>query len=160
MRAKAKIMGGAVVLLFMAITFLPAQVAYAGAYDYLRNKVNAASAYVTNSSRYQTYVSPIVNSVSGQVANLGKYTGLWGVKPSLMPLNRSTLNKMFEVNPDPENGPLLRERKNSLGGSGSASSMMTSRTEYAVTNTSTNKTIKINESVFRSLVKNNRPKID
>ncbi len=138
MRTKEKIMGGAVVLL-LAITFLPMQGAYAGVTDYIRNKVNAATSYVTSSPTYKTYVSPTVNRISsnsvvsslrGQVTNLsntaGKYRGL-GAKSALI---------------RPENG-----------GRALAYIKMESRTEYSMTDTRTNKTIPINESVFRSLVK-------
>jgi hypothetical protein len=71
----------------LAITFLPVQEAYAGACDYLRNKVNTATSYVTSSSTYKNYVSPTVNRISNNSAvsaltkGLGSIPG--GVRTSL-----------------------------------------------------------------------------
>ncbi len=158
--------------MLLAITFLPVSIALAGVTDYIKstnayktitNYTAPAYNYITTSRPYN-YVAGsaasayntlgnikagIVDSVRGQVSNLsntaGKYIGL-GAKSALI---RPDFSKMFEANLNPENeGRVLVYRK------------MESRIEYSVTDKRTNKTIPINESVFRSLVKNNRPKID
>jgi len=99
MKAKAKITG-AVVLLF-AITFLPAQGAYADAYDYFRNKVNAATLSITNSSRYQTYVSPIVNRISNNSAVSAFTQGLGSIpgeiRTSLSSGNIALYNRLGSI---------------------------------------------------------------
>jgi hypothetical protein len=62
---------------------------------------------------------------------------------------------MFEVGGDPENGRIVK-----INNKNAATIITRSRVEYSVTDKRTNKTAQINKSVFDSLLKNNRPKID
>ncbi len=172
---KLQVVGGAVVLLLVT-TFLPMQTACAGtitdAYNRVSNYVTTsrpynyvtssrAYNYVTNSRPYNYAVSGISSIVksASDLAGKGGYPGMGGVtftnvieklgkpKASLTRLNTSELSKIFEVNPNAENGPLFREKKTGSFGAG-VSSRMESRIEYTVTDTKTNKSLNFNKSAF------------
>ncbi len=104
------------------------------AIDNPRNALSRAPSFTTNLMRGGAKYA--ATSITGQLSAIsnyvGKSTGLWNVKPQV---------------------PNIVEVKNR-----NAATILTtisSRTEYFVTDKSTNKTSKVNESVFRSLMKNN-----
>lgn len=119
----------------------------------------------TAGKKLREYITDGVHSGVGKVQNattaISQYIGSGSAKLTLLSFNRPDFSKMFEVNPNPINGPILVNgqpstliiRKNSVGVG--MDTKMESRTEYAVTNTSTNKTTKMNESIFRNFLNKN-----